>query len=84
MLDPIFQPPAEAGLARFSRRFQHLEPVIGMNLFKGGSLAQFRRRLSQDSFISRTAVEPPSFDVDQRDHVGGVLGDDPEQLFLFL
>lgn len=55
-----------------------------MDLLEGRGFRQFRRRIAQDSLVRGAVVKPMSFDVDQRDHVGRVFGDDLEQFFAFL
>src|ERR1700752_597653 len=83
MLDAILQTPSYSGLTRLTRRLQNFEAILGMNLLELRSLAQLRRRISQNSFVGRAVVQSPSLHVDQSDHVGGVFRHDLEQ-FLFL
>src|ERR1700686_5527453 len=42
---------------------------------------QFGGGITQNPLVRGTVVKPPPLHVDQRNHVGGVFGDDLEQLF---
>src|ERR1700758_1801452 len=54
-----------------------------MDLFESRRFAQFRWRVTQNLFVGRTVVQPPARHIDQSNHVGGILGYDLEQLFVF-
>lgn len=79
--EAILQALAYAGSARFARGFEHLEAVVGMDLFEDRGLGQFLGRVAEDLFVGGTVVEAVTFGVDQRDHVGGIFGNDAEELF---
>ena len=82
VLDAIFQTLSFASLTRLARGLENLEAIVGMDLFEGRSLTQFRGRVTENSFVCGTVLETSSLDVDQGNHVGGVLGDDLEQLLI--
>src|ERR1700722_5064949 len=52
-----------------------------MNLLKGRGLSKLGCRVAQNTFIGGAVVETLAFRIDQRDHIGGVFGDDLKKLF---
>src|SRR5258708_40313177 len=56
VLNAVFQPFAKSAFASFACRLENLEAVIGMDLFKGRSLAQFRRGVAEHSLVSGAVV----------------------------
>ena len=50
-----------------------------MNLLEDRGLREFGGGVAEDSLVSRAVVEAAPLRVDQRDHVGGIFGNDAEQ-----
>lgn len=82
--DPVLQPFSDASFPRFSCCLQHLEAIVGMDLLERGSLAQLRRRVTQNSLVSRTVVQPSSLHVHQSNHVGCIFGDNLKEFLVLL
>src|SRR5208282_3904676 len=55
-----------------------------MDLLKRRCLGEFRCRITQNFLIRRTVVKPPPLHIDQRNHIGGILGNDLKELFALL
>src|ERR1700691_4236672 len=79
--DAVIQFLPDSGGARLACRLQYLETILGMDLIERRSFPQFGRRVTEDPLVGGIVVEAMSFHVDQRDHVGGIFGNDSEQFF---
>ena len=62
--DAVFQLFPDSRAAGLARCLQHLETILWMDLLKRRSLGEFRRRITQNSFIRGTVVEPPPLHID--------------------
>ena len=80
MLDAVLEALADSALAGITRGFEHAHAVVGMDLLKRRGLAQLAGSVAEHALVRRAVVQAASFDVDQCDHVGGVFGDDLEDL----
>ena len=76
----VFQALAAAGATGLLGRVQDLLLVVGMDLIQGGGALQFFFRISQHLLVGWTVIEPLAVVVDDGDHVGGILGDQFEEL----
>ena len=82
--DAVFELSSDSRAARLAGCLQHLEAIVRVDLLEGRGFPQFGRGIAENSLVGGTVVKAMSFDVDQRDQVGGVFGDDLEQLLALL
>ena len=81
MPNPVLEVLADASSTSLARSFKYGKPVVGMDLFEGGGLAQRFRRVAEGALLSRAVVKTAALGIDQRDHVGGVFRDNAEKFF---
>jgi hypothetical protein len=77
----ILETLADARFARLAGGFADFGAIFVMNLLEDRSASEFGGGVSKNLVVGGALIKAAPFDVNERDHVGGVLGDDLEELF---
>jgi hypothetical protein len=77
----ILETLADARFARLAGGFADFGAIFGMNLLEDRSASEFGGGVSKNLGVGGALIKAAPFDVNERDHVSGVLGDDLEELF---
>src|ERR1039457_4692160 len=79
----VFKPLSSSSKPCFLRRFSHPLPILGMDLLHRRSRLQFLQRIPKNCLVCRAVIETIPSAIDDRDHVGSILGDDFKKLIAF-